>query len=126
MAEILESNEEMSGRALRVMGFAYKNCGQEKFEEEQLIFLGLMGMIDPPRKEIKGAVKKCKRAGMRPIMITGDYSNTALAIAKEIGLAKSMDEVITGEQLSKMKDEELDERIKVCSVFARIKPSVSG
>lgn len=121
-AEILESNEEMSGRALRVMGFAYKNCGQEKFEEEQLIFLGLMGMIDPPRKEIKGAVKKCKRAGMRPIMITGDYSNTALAIAKEIGLAKSMDEVITGEQLSKMKDEELDKRIKVCSVFARVSP----
>lgn len=121
--EILSANEEMSGRALRVMGFAYKPFGEnEELKEENLVFLGLMGMIDPPRKEIKAAVKKCKRAGMRPVMITGDYSNTALAIAKEIGLAKTMDEVVTGEQLSKMTDEELDERIKKCSVFARVSP----
>ncbi len=120
---IISANEEMSGRALRVMGFAFKSYNDgDRLEEEGLVFLGLMGMIDPPRKEIKAAVKKCKRAGMRPVMITGDYSNTALAVAKEIGLAKSMDEVITGEQLSKMSDEELDERIKKCSVFARVSP----
>ena len=121
--EVLKQNEEMSGRALRVIGFAYKPCDSEgEFEEANLIFMGLMGMIDPPRKEIKEAVKKCKRAGMRPVMITGDYSNTALAIAKEIGLASSMEEVITGNDLSKMTDQTLDERIKKCSVFARVSP----
>ncbi len=121
--EVLSKNEDMSGRALRVIGFAYKPCTSDaEFEENNLIFMGLMGMIDPPREEIKEAVKKCKRAGMRPVMITGDYSNTALAIAKEIGLAKSMEEVITGNELTKMTDEQLDERIKKCSVFARVSP----
>lgn len=119
--QIMSANEDMSGRALRVMGFAYKPC-QGQMEESDLIFLGLMGMIDPPRKEIKSAVKKCKRAGMRPVMITGDYSNTALAIAKEIGLASSMEEVLTGDQLAKLSDKELDEKIKFCSVFARVSP----
>ncbi len=120
--DILSANEEMSDRALRVMGFAYKPCINDNLEESGLVFIGLMGMIDPPRKEIKGAVKKCKKAGMRPVMITGDYSNTALAIAKEIGLASSIDEVLTGEQLSKISDEELDEKIKTVSVFARVSP----
>ncbi len=119
---VLDAVEEMSERALRVMGFAYKPCTDGKLVEDDLIFLGLMGMIDPPRKEIKNAVKKCKKAGMRPIMITGDYSKTALAIAKEIGLASSMEEVITGKQLAAMTDNQLDERIKNCSVFARVSP----
>ena len=118
--KILQANEEMCAKALRVLGFAYRNDGTLK--EENLIFLGLMGMIDPPRKEIKDAVKKCKEAGMRPVMITGDYSNTALAIAKEIGLASSSKEVLTGQDLAKMSDGELDKKIKSCSVFARVSP----
>ncbi len=119
--KIVEANISLSDKALRVIGFAYKPC-PGSMSEEGLIFLGLMGMIDPPRKEIKEAVKKCKRAGMRPVMITGDYSNTALAIAKEIGLASSAKEVVCGDELAKMSDAQLDEKIKTCCVFARVSP----
>jgi len=121
--EIKEANEKMSEKALRVIAFAYKECNKsENISEESLVFLGLMGMIDPPRKEIKQAVKKCRKAGMRPIMITGDHAVTALAVAREIGLASSEDEVLTGSQLAVLNDNQLKERIKNVSVFARVSP----
>ncbi|MBQ8444477.1 MAG: calcium-translocating P-type ATPase, PMCA-type [Clostridia bacterium] len=116
--------EIMADSALRVIGFAYKdvaNAGQ--FEENNLIFLGLMGLIDPPRKEIKEAVRKCKRSGMKPVMITGDYAKTALAIAKQIGIAKDEGEVMTGQELEKYSDDQLAQIIQNYCVFARVSPS---
>lgn len=121
--EILQANSKMSEKALRVLAFAYKEIGsQDEFKEENLIFIGLMGMIDPPRKEIKDAIKKCRRAGMRPVMITGDHSETAFAIAKEIGLAKDISQVITGSEMAKLNDEVFDENIENYCVFARVSP----
>ena len=116
--------EEMGENALRVIGFAYKNIEKnEDFAEENLIFAGLVGLIDPPRKETKQAISKCKKAGMRPVMITGDYAKTALAIAKEIGLANSEKQVLSGEELALISDQELLEKIDKISVFARVSPS---
>lgn len=120
---IVSANDYMTSKALRVLAFAYAEIGKnEPLREENLIFIGLMGMIDPPRNGIKDAVKKCKQAGMKPVMITGDYSQTALAIAKEVGLAKSSSSLITGEQLGKMSDDELYSQIENYSVFARVSP----
>ena len=114
----------MAENALRVIGFATKDIfKEEEFCEENLVFVGLMGLIDPPRKEIKDAVKKCKRSGMRPVMITGDYAQTALAIARQIGLAEGMSQVLTGQDLDKMTDEKLVEIIHNYRVFARVSPS---
>lgn len=118
--KILTANEQASKKALRVIGFAYKV--DDNLSEENLIFLGFVGMIDPPRKEIKDAVKKCKKAGMRPIMITGDYKITALAIAKEIGLADSEEQILSGQDMEKMSDSQLQEKIDNISVFARVSP----
>ena len=121
--QILTANNEMSDKALRVLAFAYKDIkSEEEFKEEKLIFIGLLGMIDPPREEIKSAVKKCRRAGMRPVMITGDYSQTAFAIAREVGIAKDISEVITGVELSKLSDDDLFENIEKYSVYARVSP----
>lgn len=120
---IKQANEEMCKNALRVLAFAYKPCGKvDNISEDDLIFIGLIGMIDPPRKEIKQAVKKCRKAGMRPIMITGDYAVTALAVAREIGLAQSENEVMTGSELAGLSDTEFEEKIKNTSVFARVSP----
>lgn len=120
---IMTANDTMSKNALRVLGVAYKINNDEKdFKENNLVFLGLFGMIDPPRKEIKNAVKKCKKAGMRPVMITGDYSQTAFAIAKEIGLADNISQVMTGSEISSLSDEELDKCIENYNVFARVSP----
>lgn len=120
---VLNANNQMCEKALRVIAFAYKCQGDDNsIEEENLVFLGLMGMFDPPRKEIEKAVKKCRKAGMKPVMITGDYSQTALAIAKQIGLAKSEKDVLTGERLAKMKNEELEKTVEKFSVFARVTP----
>ena len=120
---ILNANDFMTTKALRVLAFAYNEVEKDKMlNEKDLIFIGLIGMIDPPREEIKDAVKKCKLAGMRPVMITGDYSQTALAIAKEVGLAKNASSVITGEEMAKMSDEELFEKIENYSIFARVSP----
>ena len=121
--EILMANMKMTHNALRVLAFAYKDIDEEnKFAENHLTFIGLMGMIDPPRKEIKDAIKKCRKAGMRPVMITGDYSQTAFAIAREVGLAKDISEVITGSKLNELSDEEFFENIEKYSVFARVSP----
>lgn len=118
---IYKANDTMASGALRVLALAYKVAG-DKFDEGGLIFVGLAGMIDPPRKEIKDAVKKCKRAGMKPVMITGDYSQTAFAIAKEIGLADSMKQVITGSEIAKMNNKQFAEAIDNYTVFARVSP----
>lgn len=121
---IAQNIENMAEKALRVIGFAYKKIeGKETFSEEGLVFVGLMGLIDPPRKEIKDAVKKCKRSGMRPVMITGDYAKTALAIARQIGLASDENQVMTGQQLEKYSDVDLAKIIDNYSVFARVSPS---
>ena len=120
---IIEANNEMCTKALRVIGFAYKIVREDgDFKEDNLVFVGLMGMLDPPRKEIKNAVKKCKRAGMRPVMITGDYSQTAFAIANQIGLATNVSEVMTGEMLSRLTDSQLEQVVENYSVFARVSP----
>ncbi|MEM5853916.1 MAG: cation-translocating P-type ATPase [Candidatus Aenigmatarchaeota archaeon] len=114
--------EGMAGQGLRVLGFAYKKV--KKVEEDEieknLIFLGLVGMIDPPRPEVKEAVEQCKRAGIKVVMVTGDHKLTAVAVAKEIGIEGS--EVLTGEELEKMGDEELEEIVEKISIYARVSP----
>lgn len=121
--EILAANSSMATKALRVLGFAIKKVDDErKFKEEELVFVGLVGMIDPPRPEVKSAVKKCRKAGMRPIMITGDHSETAFAIAKEIGIVSKKSEIMTGVEIDSLSDIQLAERLKSVNVFARVSP----
>lgn len=119
--EILEQSRKMERDALRVLGFAYKNFFKktEKIEEKGLIFLGLMGMIDPPRPEVKDAIANCKSAGIKVKMITGDSAQTALAIAKQIGIDG---EILTEQELETMSDEELIKKINEISIFARATP----
>lgn len=116
--------EELSYNALRCIAAAYKDKGVVKGNslEDNLIFLGIAGMKDPPRKEAKDSVFKCKVAGIRPIMITGDHKNTAYAIAKELGICKKEEEVITGDELDKLSEKELLNKINNVSVFARVSP----
>jgi Ca2+-transporting ATPase len=121
--KILKVNEEMASQALRVLGFAFKEL-PEKFEDETaekgLVFVGLMGMIDPPREEAKEANKKCQEAGIKTIMITGDHKLTAVAIAKEIGMLDG--KVLTGEELDKLSDEEFEKIVEEVRVYARVSP----
>ena len=118
--EVLAVNSKMCKNALRVLAFAFKF--DDDLTEENLTFLGMVGMIDPPRKEIFDAVKKCRRAGMRPVMITGDYKDTAFAIAKKIGIVGSMQEVLSGEDIDKFSAEEFSKVVEKVSVFARVSP----
>ena len=126
--QILDTNNEMSSRALRVLGFAYKEIIEIPKEvttenlENDLIYVGLVGMIDPPRPEVKQAVKDCFSAGMIPIMITGDSISTATAIAKDIGILTDGKEAITGQELDAMSDEEFEKRIEKIRVYARVSP----
>lgn len=123
--KILAAVEEMSLKALRCLGAAYKDSyiARNSSLEKDLIFLGIAGIIDPPRKEVKDAVLECKIAGIRPIMITGDHKNTAFAIGKDLDICKSQEEVITGEQLDKLSDKELTSRLNKINVFARVSPN---
>lgn len=116
--------DKMSYKALRCIAAAYKENNLVKSEavEQDLIFIGIAGIIDPPRKEVKEAVLKCKVAGIKPIMITGDHKNTAFAIGKEIEICKSIDEVITGAELDKISDKELQKNINKYKIFARVSP----
>lgn len=116
--------ESMSSRALRCIAAAYKIEGisKDKSLEENLIFIGVAGSIDPPRDEARDAVLKCKLAGIKPIMITGDHKNTALAIAKSLNICNKDEQVMTGEELEKTSDTELKERVKTVRVFARVSP----
>jgi len=113
-------SHEMSKDALRVLAFAYKDIG--KFEEKDLIFVGLAGMIDPPRPEAKQAIEKFKKAGITTVMITGDHKYTALAIAKKIGVAENEQQCISGEELSLITQKELNEKVDGLRVFARVSP----
>ncbi len=114
--EILEINKEFADGALRVLGFAYKTLINTQ-PEKNLIFAGLQGMIDPPREEVKEAIEKCRKAGIKVIMITGDYEITARAVAKEIGLDGR---VITGQQLEEI--ENLEDAVDDIAIFARVNP----
>lgn len=119
-------NEQMASKALRVLGVAYRvlNFLPAKPEdaEEGMTFAGLIGMTDPPRPEAAEAVATCKRAGIRPVMITGDHAATAVAVALQLGIARSSREVVTGAELDRFSDEELTRKIYDYSVFARVSP----
>lgn len=124
-AEILRANEEYSGRGLRVLAFGYKTMEENSIyekDEENLVFLGMCSMIDPPREESKAAVADCKKAGIRPIMITGDHAVTASAIAGEIGILTEGKRTVTGEELEKLTDEELKDMVEDVAVYARVSP----
>ena len=122
-AEILRSSQEMAGRALRVLACAYRpDVKAGVIEERDLIFAGLFGMIDPPRDEVKGAVVRCREAGIRPVMITGDHPATASAIARELGIATESDIVVTGHELDSLSDDELANRAEHIAVYARVAP----
>lgn len=123
--EIVKANNKMTKKALRVLCLAYKPCLEnpdDKNLEQKLVFLGLIGMIDPPRKEAKQAIKDCFKAGLKPIMITGDHADTAYEIAKQIGIATKKSQVITGNDLNKLTDNQLAQDIGKYSVFARVAP----
>lgn len=120
---ILKVNETLSNEALRVLGFAYKFVDNKtEYDENDLVFIGLAAMIDPPRKEVKDAVEKCFNAGMIPVMITGDNINTATSIASEIGIYSNNYLAVTGIELDKMSDEELDDKLSDIRVYARVSP----
>ncbi|WP_300380957.1 calcium-translocating P-type ATPase, SERCA-type [Clostridium sp.] len=122
--QVLSYIEAMSNRALRCIAAAYKEGNLQKNDslEKDLIFLGVAGSIDPPRKEVRDAVLKCKLAGIKPVMITGDHKNTALAIAKSINICNSDDQAMTGEEIEKINDEDLIDKVKDVRVFARVSP----
>lgn len=125
-AKVLENSNIMSEKALRVLAFAYKDISKENIVldslEKDLIFIGMVGMIDPPRLEVKDSIKLCKSAGITPVMITGDHKNTAFAIANELGIAENISQAITGHEIDKFKEEEFNEKIINYRVFARVSP----
>lgn len=123
--KIDETNAKFANDALRVLGFAYKLVDEGvniQEEEDNLIFLGLTGMMDPPREEAKEAVKLCKRAGIRVVMITGDHKTTASAIARDIGIIDDATEALSGSEIDTLSDAEFAEKVKHVSVFARVSP----
>lgn len=124
--EILDKNQAFYEQGLRVLAFAYKEAQANQQltldEEDHLIFIGLVSMIDPPREESREAVSEAKRAGIRPVMITGDHKITATAIAEQIGIFGEGDMAVTGPELDEMSDAELDENIEKISVYARVSP----
>ena len=127
-AEILAANKAMADRALRVLAASMRrwdavpaDCSPANLEHD-LIFIGLTGMIDPVRPEVKAAIEECRGAGIRPIMITGDHIDTAVAIAKELGILGRPSEAITGSQLDEMSDEEFEKQFRDISVYARVQP----
>ena len=126
--EIKKVNDKMASSALRVLAMAYKELDHEPTNEEMknmekdLIYVGMVGMIDPPRLEVKDAVQKCKKAGIKTVMITGDHKATAIAIAKTLGILKKEDEAITGSELEAMSQEELEKNVRKYSVYARVSP----
>jgi P-type Ca2+ transporter type 2C len=124
---ILEANEKMAQDALRVLCVAYREAGDEITSSEEaleksLVFLGLLGMIDPPREEVKASIKICRDVKIKPVMITGDHKLTAVAVAKEIGIFQEGDIVLTGEELEKMTEEEHEKIVRRVSVYARVSP----
>ena len=119
-SQIMQASEEMAKDALRVLALAYKKS--DSLTEEDLIFVGLVGMIDPARPEAKKAVSLFKKAGITTIMITGDHKVTALAIAKELGIADDISQTMSGEEIDKLSFDELKEKVKTIRIFARVSP----
>ncbi|MBW2976905.1 calcium-translocating P-type ATPase, SERCA-type [Candidatus Woesearchaeota archaeon] len=117
--EILQINQEFGNSALRVLGFAFKTVMNRDRIEKNLTFVGLQGMIDPPRKEVKEAIRKCKKAGIKVVIITGDYELTAKAIGKEIGIEGK---TITGAELEKIKDRDFEKEVEGIAIYARVNP----
>jgi Ca2+-transporting ATPase len=128
--KILKINESLAGDALRVLAMAYKKLPPQtkEFDDEELeknlVFVGIEGMIDPPRKEAIEANKKCQDAGIKTIMITGDHKLTAIAVAKEIGIFKEGDLVLTGAELDKMSDQDFEKIVEKVTVYARMSPEL--
>ncbi len=130
--EILDMNNEMANQALRVLGLAFQILPQDKIEshkedldyehEVDMVFVGLSGMMDPPREEVTEAIERCKSAGIRVVMATGDHQITARAVAREIGILDEEGQVITGTEVDKMDEDELDEVMNDVNVFARVSP----
>ncbi|RZM78017.1 cation-translocating P-type ATPase [Leptolyngbya iicbica LK] len=126
--QILAHNDEMASRGLRVLGFAMKPLNHAvptndlEAEEQELIWLGLVGMLDAPRPEVRAAVKACRRAGIRPVMITGDHQLTAQAIATDLGIAQPGDTILTGRDLTHLSTAELEATVPHVSVYARVAP----
>lgn len=126
--EVLAENKAMADSALRVLGVAYKSLAEEPalYEAENLerdmVFIGLTGMIDPVRPEVKAAIAECREAGIKPVMITGDHKDTAAAIAMELQIINSPEQAVTGAMLDELSDEELAERIEQYAVYARVQP----
>ena len=124
----LEQNKDMAGRALRVLGASCRiytekpNLDDYNILESNLVFLGQAGMIDPVKDEAIDAVENCKKAGIRPVMITGDHKDTAIAIAKQLGIISDDSEAITGDEIDKLSDKEFESQIKKFSVYARVQP----
>ena len=122
IAKINKFNDEMAENALRVLAFCYKPYSDKENCEKDMIFIGLVGLRDEPRKEVKSAIQKCFKAGLKPIMITGDHKLTAFAIAKEIGIATNLNQVLSGDEINSMTDEEFEKNLKNYTVFARVSP----
>jgi len=126
--DIRKYNNDMATNALRVLAMAYKEIDHEPTEDEMktiesdLIYVGMVGMIDPPRLEVKDAVAKCKSAGIKTVMITGDHKITAMAIAKMLGILENESEAITGVELEEMSDDDLIKNVRNYSVYARVSP----
>jgi Ca2+-transporting ATPase len=127
-SEILGENKKMADKALRVLASAMKETDSLPSDispgslEQGLTFIGLVGMIDPVRPEVKSAIEKCRNAGIRPIMITGDHKDTAVAIAKELGIITDESQAITGAELSEISDSDFEKKITTISVYARVQP----
>ena len=125
---ILDLNNQLAGKGLRVLGVAYRPLAESPSEEtmghveQDLIWLGLVDMLDAPRPEVREAVQRCRSAGIRPVMITGDHQLTARAIAQDLGIARPDDEVLTGRELEKMTQDELARQVKHVAIFARVSP----
>ena len=128
IVSILRANKEMADKALRVLAVAQRRWEEKpadnspEFLEQQLTFLGLTGMIDPVRPEVKAAIEECRSAGIRAVMITGDHKDTAVAIAKELGIITDASQAITGAELDKISDEDICEAVKKYGVYARVQP----
>ncbi len=120
--QIMEVNSHLAKQALRVLGFSYKDNPEKETAEQGMTFLGLVGMIDPARPEAKDAIAICRSAGIRPVMITGDYKDTAAAIARDLGMVEEGDQFLDGMALDNMTDEELNAAVENTRVYARVSP----
>lgn len=127
-AEVLRNNEQLAQLALRNLGFAYRELRQTERSKEgeaiehSLVFVGLAGMIDPPREEVRDAIRTCRRAGIKTVMITGDHQTTAVAIAKQLGILRSEGLTVNGSELTNMSDAQFQQKVNEIDVYARVSP----